>query len=122
VAGQVDQDVHAVFMDALGSGFIIQGSASKTVLIRAGGPSMGNSIPGVLPNPKLDLYSGQTVIASNDDWGTASNAAAITATTLAPANALESAILMALQPGAYTAIVSGVGGGTGVGIIEVFAQ
>ncbi|MDP3616284.1 MAG: hypothetical protein Q8R49_00445, partial [Rhodoferax sp.] len=85
-------------------------------------PSMANSIPGVLQNPKIDLYSGATVIASNDDWGTASNAAAITATGLAPASALESAILISLPPGAYTAIVSGADGGTGVGIMEVFAQ
>jgi hypothetical protein len=68
------------------------------------------------------LYSGQTVIASNDDWGTATNAAAITATGLAPVSPLESAILISLPPGAYTAIVSGSGGGTGVGIVEVFAQ
>jgi hypothetical protein len=68
------------------------------------------------------LFSGQTVIASNDDWGSASNASAIQATGVAPTNALESAILITLNPGVYTAIVSGAGGGTGVGIVEVFAQ
>ena len=104
-------------------GFIIQGSASQTVLIRAVGPNLANfGVPGVLANPTLQLFSGQTVIASNDDWQSASNAAAIQATGLAPANSLESAILVTLSPGAYTAIVSGVGGGTGVGIVEVFAQ
>ena len=104
-------------------GFIIQGDSAQTVLIRAVGPNLANyGVPGVLANPKLDLYSGATKIASNDDWGTAANAVAITATGLAPVSPLESAILTTLAPGAYTAIVSGVGGGTGVGIIEVFAQ
>jgi len=104
-------------------GFIIQGTSSQTVLIRAVGPNLANfGVAGVLANPMLQLYSGQTVIASNDDWGTASNASAIQATGLAPANALESAILITLPPGAYTAIVSGADGGTGVGIVEVFAR
>jgi len=104
-------------------GFIIQGEGAQTVLIRAAGPSLVNhGVTGVLANPTLQLYSGSTVIASNDDWQSATNAAAIQATGLAPASALESAILITLQPGAYTAIVSGVGGGTGVGIVEVFAQ
>jgi C1A family cysteine protease len=104
-------------------GFIISGTAPQTVLIRARGPDLTNyGVPGALANPTLSLYSGQTVIASNDDWGTSSNAAAIQSSGLAPANALESAILTTLQPGAYTVIVSGVGGGTGVGIVEVFAR
>lgn len=104
-------------------GFIIQGDSSRTVLIRASGPTLANSgITGVLANPQVQLYSGQNVIASNDNWGDASNSAAISATGLAPGNWQESAILMTLPPGAYTAIVSGVGGGTGVGLVEVYAQ
>ncbi|MDO8263727.1 MAG: hypothetical protein Q7T21_10950 [Gallionella sp.] len=105
-------------------GFILQGSTPpKTVLIRAVGPTLASSgVSGVLANPKLDLYSGSTVIDSNDDWQTASNAAAISASGLAPVNTLESAILITLQPGAYTAIVSGSDGGSGVGMVEVFAQ
>ena len=104
-------------------GFIIQGDSAKTVLIRAVGPNLANyGVTGVLANPKLQLYSGQTVVATNDDWGTSTNAADITATGLAPADAKESAILITLQPGAYTAIVSGADGGSGVGIVEVFAQ
>jgi len=103
-------------------GFIIQGDSSKTVLIRAVGPNLANyGVTGVLANPMLQLYSGQTIIASNDNWQDA-NASAIQATGLAPASVLESAILITLPPGAYTAIVSGAGGGTGVGIIEVFTQ
>jgi hypothetical protein len=109
--------------DVMIGGFIIEGNLPKTVLVRAVGPNLANfGVTGVLANPTLQLFSGQTVIASNDDWQTASNAAAIQATGLAPVSPLESAILITLQPGAYTAIVSGANGGTGVGIVEVFAQ
>ena len=106
-------------------GFIIQGDSPKTVLIRAGGPSLAAyGVPGVLANPMLELHrsSDGAIIASNDNWGDAANAAAIQATGLAPVSPLESAILITLPPGAYTAIVTGANGGTGVGIIEVFAQ
>jgi hypothetical protein len=66
--------------------------------------------------------SDQAVIATNDDWGSAANAAQIQASGLAPAHPLESAILVTLPPGAYTAIVSGAGGGVGIGTVEVFTK
>ncbi len=104
-------------------GFIITGATPKTVLIRARGPSLAAlGVPGVLANPMMGLYSGPTNIASNDNWGSAANAAAIAATGQAPTDALESAILITLNPGPYTAIVQGVGGSTGVGIVEILAQ
>ncbi len=80
------------------------------------------NVPGTLSDPTLTLYSGQTVIASNNNWPDATNAAQIQTAIGAPSNTLESAILVTLQPGAYTAIVSGAGGGTGLAIVEVFAQ
>ncbi len=107
------------------AGLIIQGDAPKTVLITARGPSMAgppHNVPGTLANPTLTLYSGQTVIGTNDNWIDAANATQIQTAIGAPSNTLESAILVTLQPGAYTAIVSGAGGGTGLAIVEVFAQ
>jgi len=102
-------------------GFIVGGLQPKQVVVRARGPSLlAAGIAGPLPNPVLQLLSGASLIASNDDWGTAANAAAITASGFAPSNASESAILATLTPGAYTAIVSGLAGSTGVGIVEVF--
>mgnify|MGYP000368440558 CR=1 FL=1 len=102
-------------------GFVIGGSSSKTVVVRARGPSLvAQGVPNALANPVLNLYSGQTVIASNDNFGTASNLSQLQASGFAPSNALESAILVTLNPGAYTAIVSGASGGTGVAIVEVF--
>ena len=107
--------------DVMIGGFIIGGSTSKTVVVRARGPSLAaQGVPNALANPVLSLFSGQTVIASNDDWQTAANSGALQSSGFAPSHALESAVLVTLAPGAYTAIVSGVGGLTGVGMIEVF--
>jgi hypothetical protein len=58
--------------EILTAGFVIAGSTAKTVLIRAVGPTLGTApfnVPGVMADPKLDLFSGQTVINSNNDWG-----------------------------------------------------
>jgi hypothetical protein len=104
-------------------GFVVQGNAPQTVLIRARGPSLtAAGVAGALSNPVVTLYSGQTVMATNDDWGSAVNAADILATGIAPTDPRESAILITLNPGAYTAIVTGAGGATGVGIVEFFAR
>jgi hypothetical protein len=103
------------------AGLIIQGDGPQTVVVRARGPSLAQfNVPGLLANPQLQLFSGSTQIAVNDDWGGAANAAQLTASGFAPSDARESAILLTLDPGAYTAIVTGVGGTTGVAIVEVF--
>ena len=101
-------------------GFVIRGGA-KLVLIRAGGPSMAQAgVNPVLANPSVRLMRGQTVVAQNDDWQASPRAQQIAASGLAPGNPRESAILMRLEPGPYTAILSGADNGTGIGIIEVF--
>ena len=109
--------------DVMIGGFIIGGSAAKTVVVRARGPSLASAgISNYLANPMVQLVraSNQQVIATNDDWGSADNAAAISASGFAPSHPRESAILMSLDPGGYTAIVSGVGGDVGVGIVEIY--
>lgn len=107
--------------DVLIAGFIIQGNNPVTLVVRGRGPSLAQSgVPNVLANPLLQLFSGQTAIASNDDWYTDSNAAQIQQMGYAPFYSQESAMLVTLQPGAYTAQLSGVNAGTGVGIIELF--
>jgi photosystem II stability/assembly factor-like uncharacterized protein len=109
--------------DVMIGGFIVQGSGPQTVIIRARGPSLAaQGVSGALANPVLHLLSGTTEIASNDDWVSSPDAAAIQAAGFAPANSLESAILVTLNPGPYTAVVTGQGGATGIGIVEVFAQ
>jgi hypothetical protein len=64
--------------------------------------------------------SDQQVLATNDDWQSHPNAAQLQAAGFAPSNTLESGIHISLPPGAYTAIVQGVGGGTGVAVIGVY--
>jgi len=105
------------------AGFVIDGTANKTVVLTGKGPSLTQfGIPNALANPTLTLVrqSDQAVIATNDDWGSAANAAQLQASGFAPSNSLESALLVSLAPGAYTAILSGVGGGTGVGLAEAY--
>jgi len=110
--------------DVMIAGFIVQGDSPQEVIVRARGPSLAQAgVADPLANPVLQLFSGQSLIASNDDWGNAGDTAfTIAARGMAQASPLESAILITLPPGAYTAIVSGAGGGTGVGIVEVFIQ
>jgi hypothetical protein len=110
--------------DVVIGGFIIQGNQDKTVVVTATGPSLvGAGIANALADPTLTLVraSDGAVIATNDDWQTAANAAQLMAAGFAPADAKESAIMMTLPPGAYTAVLSGMNGGTGVGIIAVFS-
>jgi hypothetical protein len=103
-------------------GFIVTGNDRKNVLLRGIGPSSG--VPGALADPTLELYSGNTLIASNNDWKTASNGssqqAEIEATTIPPKSELESALVRLLPPGPYTAILKGNNGGTGIGLVEAY--
>ncbi|HET7400683.1 MAG TPA: DUF11 domain-containing protein, partial [Usitatibacter sp.] len=109
--------------DVMIGGFVIGGATPKTVVVTAIGPSLvAAGIPNALPDPVLTLVrsSDGAIIAGNDDWRAASNAAGIQAAGLAPAHDREAAIMMTLPPGAYTAIVSGAGGTAGVGIVAVY--
>ncbi|MDP9100304.1 MAG: hypothetical protein M3N48_15120 [Verrucomicrobiota bacterium] len=101
-------------------GFIITGGP-KLVMIRAMGPSLAAAgVSPALANPSVALFAGGTQLASNDDWKTNANVADITASGIAPNDDLEAALLIRLEPGAYTTIVSGVGGTTGIGLVEVY--
>ncbi len=109
------------------AGFVISGEESKTVLIRAVGPTLAAfGVDGILAAPRLDLYRGSTVIAANTGWSRAANAAEIAvAATRSGAFALaagsaDSAVLVTLAPGAYTAVVSSASGGAGVALVEVY--
>lgn len=104
-------------------GFIVSGQGGQRLLVRAIGPSLAPyGVPNTLSDPTLTLYNSQgTQIDFNDDWGNNPSAAKIKATNLAPSDARESAVLDALMPGAYTAIVKGKGGATGTALVEAYA-
>jgi hypothetical protein len=108
------------------AGFALGGNSTNSpkVVVRALGPSLAQAgIDNPLSNPSLQLFdSNGQLVASNNDWqDVATQAAELQALNLAPANSLESAIVAILPPGLYTAVESGQGGGTGVGLIEVYA-
>jgi uncharacterized protein YkwD len=109
--------------EAMIAGFVLSGAGQRQILVRVGGPALAAAgVPGALSDPKLSFYNGQELVAENDDWISSDTATreAILATGLAPANALEPALLLNIGQGAYTAIVEGVGGETGLGIVEVY--
>ena len=119
--GGISTRMRVLTGDAVLIGGFIIADAPKRVAIKARGPSLGaQGVADTLADPKLELYSGTTVIASNDDWQDAANAAEVQAAGHAPGNASEAVILTTLPPGPYTAIVSGADGGTGIGIVEVY--
>jgi len=104
--------------DVMIGGIIVQGDTSTNVLIRAIGPSL--PLSGTLSDPILDLHSANgDVIASNDNWKDTQQTE-IEATEIPPSNDAESAILMSLAPGAYTAIVQGKNASTGIALVEAY--
>jgi outer membrane protein assembly factor BamB len=108
-------------------GFSIVGGGTRSLLVRGVGPTLANfGVSGVIANPRIAAYSGSTVLASNDDWSTASNASAISSTATAmgafplPSNSLDAAMLNGFSAGGYTVQVSGAGGATGVALMEAY--
>jgi hypothetical protein len=110
------------------AGLVLQGSQPTRVLIRAVGPTLASySVSGVLAQPTLTVFdSSGNPVATNTGWSTNSNAAAIATETAAvgafalPAGSADCALLLTLQPGAYTAQVSGVGGTSGIALVEAY--
>ncbi|MBA3832924.1 MAG: aryl-sulfate sulfotransferase [Chthoniobacterales bacterium] len=103
-------------------GFIVSGSASKTVILRALGPSLGDAgVFGALADPVLKVYdSTGALVVSNDNWQDDNGAATITGDRLDPRNPAEAATLKTLAPGTYTVVVSGKGSTTGVALVEAY--
>jgi hypothetical protein len=100
-------------------GLIVTGSTPQRVIIRAIGPSL--AVAGKLQDPLLELFDGSgNLVQSNDNWRS-DQEAEIDATTIPPSNDLEAAIVRNLPPAAYTAIISGVDGSTGIAVVEVYA-
>jgi hypothetical protein len=108
--------------DVLIAGFTIDGPVAKTVLIRGVGPRLtALGVGGALADPKLEVYAGSAKLAENDNWETATGAyfAGLGAFSFDGASK-DAALLITLPPGGYTAQLSGVGGTTGQGLIEVY--
>ena len=102
------------------AGFIVTGTVPKQVVIRGLGPSLSKDrVPNPLQDPTLDLHDTKHSIQMNNDWQSAANANQIPV-NLRPSDPRESAILITLNPGKYTAILAGNNGTTGIGLVEVY--
>ncbi len=105
-------------------GFILgNGGGTKNILVRALGPSLGaRGVAFPLLDPSLQLFdSAGQLIASNDDWMANANMQDIIDTSLQPTDPRESAILTALDPGNYTAVVTGIDGASNnIALVEVY--
>lgn len=112
--------------NALIGGFIIVGNSPKRVLVRAVGPSL--PVAGALPDTTLQLFRGQNLVAQNDDWASTQTGGLIAgaqdveiiSTGAPPTSSLESAIVVTLDPGPYTAVVRGKNNTTGNAQVEIF--
>jgi hypothetical protein len=106
------------------AGFILgNNGGNDRIVVRGLGPSLSSfGVQNPLQDPMLELHDNNgTLLKANNDWtDDPVQAAQITAAGLAPSNMKESAIAMSLPPGLYTAILSGVNNGTGVGLVEIY--
>ena len=99
-------------------GFIITGTQPKTVIVRGIGPSL--PVSGALADPVIEIHgSSGELLATNDNWRDGLDAQQV-ATTLPPANDLESALWGTINPGAYTVVVRGKNDAPGIGLFEVY--
>jgi hypothetical protein len=105
------------------AGFVLSGTGTRQLLIRAVGPTLTNyGVTGVLADPQLSVFDGGTAAASNNDWSSTLSA---TFTTLGAfalnAASKDAAIVVTLQAGKpYSVQVSGVGGTTGEALVEIY--
>jgi hypothetical protein len=104
------------------AGFTLAGDGARNLLIRAVGPKLSEfGVTGVLTDPMLEIYSGSTKIAENDNWSAtlATTAASVGAFALT-AGSKDAAITVSLPAGGYTVQVSGVDSGVGEAIVEIY--
>ncbi|MBL9210737.1 MAG: immunoglobulin domain-containing protein [Opitutaceae bacterium] len=119
LAGRADAGVDDT---ALVTGFVISGSGSKQILLRAAGPALGQfGVEGVMPNPRVRLFKGPVEIGANREWepGVASTVARLAACPF-PSGSLDAALLTQLEPGGYTAVVDDESSRSGVVLAEVY--
>jgi pectin methylesterase-like acyl-CoA thioesterase len=104
-------------------GFIVTGVAPKKVILRAIGPSLGAfGLDDVLADPVLELHDVDgALMAANDNWqDDAESASELAAIGLTPADDSESALVVTLPPGSYTAIVRGNDETSGTALVEIY--
>ena len=115
--------------NSLIAGFVVNGAVSRRMLIRGAGPTLAAfGVPGVLADPQITLVAQATgeILRVNDNWASGEDAAVIAAASVTAgafpfaSTSRDAAMIIMLEPGAYTVQLSGVGNTTGVGIVEVY--
>ncbi|MES2694301.1 MAG: immunoglobulin domain-containing protein [Verrucomicrobiota bacterium] len=118
--------------DVLIAGIVVSGNAPKRLLVRAIGPTLGTfGVAGSLADPVLTILAGSRTLATNDDWGNSGTTSGSTAGDISAAavsvgafalaaNSRDASIIITLEPGSYTAQVSGKGTATGIALVEVY--
>jgi hypothetical protein len=108
--------------EVLIGGFIIQGNLPKRVAVRGIGPSLSTvGVAGALADPVIELRNQSGgLVAQNDNWFGSDQRVDLIGVGLAPAHPNEAALIAALNPGAYTVVLGGVGGTSGVGLVEIY--
>jgi hypothetical protein len=111
--------------DILIAGFALSGSGAKRLLIRAVGPTLGAApfnVPGVLSNPKLEIYNSDGVkVTENDDWDPQLSTTFLgVGAFLLNSGSRDAALVTTLPAGSYTVQVKGADGGTGEALIEIY--
>jgi uncharacterized delta-60 repeat protein len=104
------------------AGFVTSGPSSKDVLVRGIGPALSSfGVTGVLANPQLTVFSGQTSLATTTSWNSSlsSTFSGVGAFAL-PAGSNDTALLETLGPGAYTATITSTNSQNGVALAEVY--
>jgi hypothetical protein len=103
------------------AGMVVQGSGPKQIVIRGLGPSLQpHGVKDALSDPKITVYSGSNVVATNGNWKDGDRAAELKTAGLTPPNDLDAALVVTLNPGAYTVIVEGEESARGVALVEAF--
>ena len=108
--------------DALICGFTVSGTGSRRLLLRAVGPGLQQfGFTGLLADPQLALYSGNTQLANNDNWDNTTAALQASSGAFAlPANSKDAALIATVTPGSYSIVLTGANNGTGVALIEFY--
>jgi len=109
------------------AGFIVPPGRPAQVLIRGIGPGLAKfGVSGTLSDPRLEVFAGPTMIAANDDWDEIVSAAQTAELSFRSgafplaSGAADAALLMYLEPGAYTVLLRGATNTVGTALIEVY--
>jgi hypothetical protein len=118
--------------DVLIAGFHIAGTEPRPVVIRAVGPALlavDPNFPNPLADPVLEIFDGSSrSVIRNDNWSDGGAAGALTSAFAGvgafpfPAGSRDAAVRLSLDPGDYTAVISGAGGTTGTALAEVYEE